>query len=831
MKPECAFAVGQVLGRQPTEAELSNIETRIARAMRQEASRDPKAWLALPVADQVKAGAVRAAQDLNAEAALKQRRAVLQVVKTAKLQNALAAFPGTPFEALAHVLAFHADVKGSQLPVESQARAIERQALGQLIGTLEATHPKFFGLFENQAGVRDLVRELHGEDTGNADAKAGAKAFHEVAEGLRQRFNRAGGDVGQREDWGMPHHHSQLKVAKAGVQAWIAEVLPRLDRSKYLTETGRRMDDAGMVKFLTEAWKTIATGGANKIEPGLPKGIGMRANRGNASREIHFKSADDYLDYQAKFGERTPYEVMLSHIAGIAKDIALVETFGPNPDHAFAQFRDRAFQTMVEGQPDKAGKWEGRVASLDNLYRMAAGKTQPVANPRAAQFFDTIRNLMVASKLGSAAITSLSDSGTMQVAAKVNNLSRMQLFRNQLATLNPANQMEKRLAMRAGLGLNTLAHSINRFGNEGLGAGWSSKIANATLQASGLNAMTEARKRAWGTTMMSAIGAVVRDHASLRALDKHDSRILLSKGITPEEFAVWKLAKLDDWGGGNDTMLTPEAIYRIPDAALAHLGDPVTLRDQAATRLLGIVLEEVDTAVIEPGLRERAVMMEGIARGTIKGELARSFFLFKSFPLAMLTKHWARAFSEPTRGGKAAYLAELAATTSVLGMLALQAQQVVQGKDPRDMTDWKTIIAAIAKGGALSIYGDFAFSDQTQYGNSALATAAGPVAGLAEDVISLTLGAAQKTAKGQDPKWGANAVRVAKSNLPGANLWYTRAATDHLVFHRLQEYLSPGYLARMRRRARKDFKQSFWWEPGETAPRRAPDLEKAVGEQ
>lgn len=830
MNPECAMAVGQALGRRPTDAELGNIETRLARAMRLEAAKDPTAWLAQPISEQVKAGAARAAQDLNAEAALKQRRAVQQVVATAKLQNTLAAFPGTPFDALSHALAFFSDAKGSQLSVESQARAIERGAMGQLLSTLEATHPKFFGLFENQAGVRDLVRELHGEATGNADAKAGAEAFHQVAEALRQRFNRAGGDVGLREDWGMPHHHSQLKVAKAGVKAWIAEVMPRLDRSKYLTETGQRMDDAAVVQFLTEAWKTIATGGANKIEPGMPKGIGMRANRGNASREIHFKSADDYLDYQSKFGERTAYEVLLSHIAGISKDIAMVETLGPNPDHTFAQFRDRAYQDMIGADPSKAGKWEGRVAYLDNLYRMAAGKSQPVANPMAARFFDAIRNLMVSSKLGSAVITAISDTGTMHVAAKVNNLSRIQLFRNQLATLNPANRMEKRLAMRVGLGLNTMAHSINRWGNEGLGSGWTSKIANATLQASGMNAMTEARKRAWGTTMLSAVGAVVRGHAGLHALDATDHRILLSKGITPEEFAVWKLAKLDDWGNGNDTMLTPEAIYRIPDAALAKLGDPTTLRDQAATKLLGIVLEEVDIAVIEPGLRERAAMMDGIQRGTIKGELARSFFLFKSFPIAMITKHWARAFSEPTRGGKAAYLAELSVTTSLLGMLALQVYQLIQGKDPLDMTDPKTWAAAIAKGGAFSIYGDFAFSDQTQFGNSALATLAGPVAGLAEDAISLTLGSAQKAAKGDDPKLGANAVRVAKSNLPGANLWYTRAATDHLIFHQWQEYLSPGYLNRMRRRARKDFKQSFWWEPGQVTPTRAPNLNRALGE-
>src|SRR3546814_4416574 len=99
--------------------------------------------------------------------------------------------------------------------------------------------------------------------------------------------------------------------------------------------------------------------------------------------------------------------------------------------------------------------------------------------------------------------------------------------------------MEKRLANRAGLGLNALAAELNRFGNGTLGSGWTSKMATGTLRASGLIAMTEARKRAFGVTYMSALGQIAKDAPNLAALDKHDHRILLSKGITDTDFAVW----------------------------------------------------------------------------------------------------------------------------------------------------------------------------------------------------------------------------------------------------------------------------------------------------
>lgn len=58
---------------------------------------------------------------------------------------------------------------------------------------------------------------------------------------------------------------------------------------------------------------------------------------------------------------------------------------------------------------------------------------------------------------------------------------------------------------------------------------------------------------------------------------------------------------------------------------------------------------------------------------------------------------------------------------------------------------------------------------------------------------------------------------------------HIRPATDHLIFNQLQDYFSPWYLRRMKQRARKEFKQSYWWEPGDSTPDRAPNLGAAVG--
>lgn len=837
MKAACIAAVSQALGRQATGTETRDIETRITKAMRQLGQADPQAWMAKSSADRLRQAGEHAANELVHEKVLKQKRQALSILAQGRIMQHVLdskALGIDGLDALDRAIAFKADGKSNFLSVESRSKAIERDSLRQMLTTLEDSHPKFFGLIANKDFERALIQELFHEDSGNADAKAGAEEFQKVAENLRQAKNAAGGDVGDLEDWGLPHDHSQAKVAKAGKDQWIADVMPKLNRKRYVNEDGSRMDDKQLGDFLDHVWTTIATGGANKVDPGTFKGSGMRANRGSAHREVHFKDSQSFMEYRDKYGERSLYESLAGHIASVSKDVALTETFGPNSDATFRYFKDALTKEAKLAEPTKVGKIDTDAVRAQTLYDEVSGKTQPVGSERMAKAFDTVRSWLIASRLGSSVITSFSDDATMHLTAHINNLPELRVVANELSAFNPANRSEERLAQRQGLGLNTLLSNLNRFGQDALGSSFSKSLSNAVLRVSGLNAMTEARKRAFGVTMFGAIGDQVRQVAKLSDLHAHDNRILLSKGITDTDWQVWRKATLEDWGGGNDTMLTPESIYRIPGAELEGIGNPQQIKREAALKLLGAVLEETDVAVVEPGARERAQMRSGLARGTLKGEIAKSFFLFKSYPLAMIERHIVRGMSQPNMGGRAQYIGTLIAATTVLGMASLQVDQVLQGKDPRNMDPTKegglrNWLAAMLKGGSMGIYGDLLFSDSTQYGNSPIATLTGPLAGLAEDIYNLTQGNIVQALQGKPTHAGAEAVRFIRSNTPGASLWYAKAALDHLIFQRLQEYFSPGYLATVRSRTQQQFGQNYWWNPGETTPDRAPDLGAAAG--
>lgn len=834
MRPDCIQEIEKALGRALKKNEAQNIEDRINRKAQQLWRTDADAMRKLSKDEQMRKAASAAADDFSREAELQQRRTALAIAKHDEIKGYLDQ-QGHSFANLNKVVAFDAAMGAGRTSIESNARAIYATSIGRLNDLAEAAQGRFLGIVENVREVEDAMRALFGEKIQNEKLKSFVKEWATVTEELRTRFNRAGGRIGSLGiDWRLPQSHDALRIAKAGKAAWTKFMLGAVDRSRYINADGSRFSDEQMTAHLASAWESLATGGLNDFEPGTGKRRAMVANKNAAHRELFFKNADSYIEYQKQFGNKNLYETLFGHIQRISRDIALAETLGPNADLQFQHFRDSMLAEQVMANPWKKAKFEAQAKFSQRLYDEVAGNTPPIANGALARNLAAVRSWLTASRLGSAVISSLGDEATMHQTAKLWNLPEMKMYRQYLAALNPKNADELRLARRAGLAIETFTSSLNRFGADVTGH-FAPKVASVVMRASGLNALTDARRRAFSATMMSALGHITKT-TDFAHLDASDHKILIDKGVTDTEFAVWKKAALEDWGNGNDTLLTPDAIRAIPDAALKPLGDPIALREQAITKLMAVVLEEQNMAVVEPGARERAMLYFGTQRGTFGGELARSVMQFKMFPITMITRHWKRGLSM-SRGSSLAYLGTLMTTSTLLGMLALETNEVISGRDPRKLWDssnpkraLQTWGAAVLKGGALGIFGDFLFSNQTRYGQSIIATSMGPTAGLAEDIYNATWGNAIKASQGEKTDTGADLVRLGKSVMPGASLWYAKAALDHLLFHDAQELASPGYLSRMRNRVRRDTGQSFWWQPGEALPDRAPNAAAAVGE-
>lgn len=842
----CIAALNKAAGRELSDDELEAVFNRIKSHARDIAAGRAEAVEGPDLATQegiVQRAAQLAAQDMIAEAARAERNAHLQVQVLAERQanvDAMRAGGIGPVDAVRRLLANDADGRADQFSLEARVLGISALFKSRIQTTWEAMGPDFLGFLQQRDKVRALITEMRGEDSGDATARAGARAWLDAAEQARQWFNDRGGKIGKLDDWAMPQHHSQERVAQAGREAWIADVFPALDRSRYVDDFGNRMTEPEVRELLANAWESIATNGANKIEPGKPRGFGARSNRHAEERQIHFQDADALLGYWAKYGEKTFPDILLGHMETMAKDIGFLEQFGPNPNAAFSLLRDQAEKAAKLERPTEVMKVDKELARLDTLYDYAAGRTKPVADTRVAGFFDAVRNLNVAGKLGSAFWASLyGDKVMLEAVGRLNNLPWFQSQMNELRMLNPANGAERRQLQRQTLMLDYMRSAAYRFG-DGLGrSSWTGKLADAVMRASGMSAVNEWRRGAFGLSMMSAIGHEVSTKA-WSDIGPGDARMLNAFGITETDWKVWKLAQLEDFGHGNDTMLTPEGIGRIPDQALTDAGllpegataaDAHQLRRDALVKYLGALHSESVMAVIEPGWNQQALLTGGLQRGSVRDELMRSVLQFKGFAIATFGQMWDLAMSRADYRSRAAFLASFATAQTLAGALMIQTQEVLGGKDPRPMDDWRFWAAAFLKGGTLGLYGDFLMSSDatTRMGSGPLEVLAGPTIGAAAGAVTAAVQAGNALKDGRETHLGAKLLGIGKGFIPAQNLWYTRAATDHLIFQQAQEALSPGYLATMRARTAREYGQGWWWAPGEPLPDRAPDLAEAVG--
>lgn len=827
MHPNCRQqlnAARTAQGRNPlTDAQVRAIDDRMSATLRQLARNDP-AWQGYSRDQRLILAGTRAMQDIQAEAARKVANAQRQVIRTAETENRITAQrSGSRTQRLVEDMNLtHAYIDG-----------IKRDGTRQLMDLINASSDRQGASIVRQAGMilfdvqnpvmtRDLALEVFAQGnagTGNTAARAGAQAWLQVTEGLRQRFNAAGGDVGRLDYGYLPQAHDQVRVLAAGRDVWANQTLPLLDRSRYLHENGSRMTDAEVLDVLRSAWETISSDGANQRQPGQgpAPGSGARANRGSESRQIHFQDGQAYLSYLSEFGRGSMYDAMIGHLGGMAKDVGLVERYGPNPNAQMrlqfdlAQRADGKLERVFGNQPDA-------------YWALLSGTAGTPANANVAQVTSHIRNIETFGKLQGAVLASVTDLGTYFVTTGFNKLSYWDALRN----IGRAGGREAKDFMNAhGMIAESMISDLNRWTGENVAQSWSGRIGNATMRLSLMNLWTDTLRRAFQMTHMAGVGRLAK--VDWPNLSEYDRWRMESKGITQEDWDVIRSAQPAQLHGQD--MITPDGIYA---TGAPNAGDVVA-------KYLGMLSDESETAVINPDLATRAISTWGGKQaGTLTGELARATMQFKSFPIAMMSRHWRRMLDTPQGlqgapavANRAAYAGAMMASLSILGAIAFQVKQLVGGKDPVDMTTPKFWSRAVAQGGGLGFVGDMLLSDTTEdrgqldtLGRALL----GPTFGSAADVWELTKGNIDESIAGKDTHAGAEALRFARGHLPLVNLWYARAALDHFGVQALQENLSPGYTARMRQKARKDWNQDYWWQPGSDLPNRAPSFEQLAGQ-
>ena len=835
MLDKCAKAVraaAKEMGREGLkDSDLKAIDDRMQATMSRMAGTELE-WRGMPMDQRVSLAAEKIMAEIQHDAKraadLKVKQLVVQARATAEvlgLQDAA----GIP-----QAVAVGRHFIGTDLYLKSLAR----DAHGEMMAAIKAAGDKtgagmgrrfLMAVFdvENPLITRDMLREVFkGADghTGNRAATAGARAWLDTIEGLRTRFNAAGGDVGALDYGYVPQPHDGAKVRKAGADAWAQKVLPLLDRGRYLDERGAHLSDGDVMAFLRQAHETIATDGLNKSEPGEFKGTGKRANRGSDSREIHFADGDAWAAYMQQFGRGTIYDAMLRHVNGITRDIALVERYGPGAADTARLLQDLAVRADGKSGGAPVGAMQ---VNPQTYWNMISGKVGAPADEGIANAFQTVRNVMVGAKMGGAVISSFADLYTLAATAGYNRLPYWQLLKD-IARQGTAESREF-LAVH-GMAADSAMHALNRWSGENIGNNWSGHLSNTVMKLSLLNAWTDGLKQGFTLSMNAKMAELTRK--GWGELHEFDRVRFQRSGITEADWAVLNTVQPETFKGRQ--LLTPQGIK-----AAGHSG--------LAARLMGFIADEADHAIISPNMTTRAITtFGGMQAGTYSGEIARTVTQFKSFPISMFTRHWSRmlegnmgAEGAPMVANRATYGFAMMATLLGLGAASFQTKQVLQGKDPISMdpttgTGARFWARAMATGGGLGIAGDMLLVDPSGGAGDAVGTfvknLAGPAIGTAGELLAKNIVEnAWQAAQGKDTHWQAELLNWGKSNTPGASLWWVKPFMEHGFLNAVNENLSPGYLSRVQDRARKDWGQRYWWAPRDAVPDRPPNFDAIAG--
>jgi len=775
---------------------------------------------------QTKAG-IDAAEAVRKKAIERKRRTMLQAMTWKKISMDMENYrtiTGKKDLGRAALAFFEQDATSKHLSIVQLQAAIERSATRKMDKFLATFRRDLLGRTRNKADLKNLVREIFEEDTGDVAAKEMAQSWAEANKYLVKRFNAAGGSIRMLRKY-LPQTTNSLKVRQVSPQEFIDKTFSRLDRDEMIDQqTGLKFSDEKLKFVLEEVYETLRTDGMSKVKPS-GKGYGKSlANKNTDHRFLIFKNATAWMEYQEMFGEDNPFDIIMASISNMSRDIALMERLGPNP-MATKEFIKQTIRKQAAGDSKAEDRVASQSAKMDELYNILNGTSNQPINRKWANTFAGTRQLLQSAQLGAAAISALTDVNFNRIARKMNGLPQTKTLKQYLKLVSPLGAEEKgRLAIRLGLtaeGWSTLAAAQMRYTGDMSGPEVTRRVADFVMRASLLSPWTQAGRWAFG---MEFLGKLADDAGkSIDELDPVFRKALERYNLGGEYWDIIRKTELYDYEGAK--------FLRAEDIEFRTDIDPALARD-LATRVMAMVETETNFAVPSTSIRGRAALTGDVKPGTIGGELVRSFAMYKNFGVTLVNTHIMRGAATPGVKGKGRYFADLLISTTIMGALAIQLKEMSKGRDPRPMEDPEFWGAAFLQGGGLGIYGDFLFSDVNRFDRGLAETIAGPVVGFGNDVKNLTVGNIIEAAQGEDTKVASEMINFAARYTPGISLWYMRLGLERMIFDQAKLWADPDAGKKIRRTIRKykrEYGQEYWWQPGQTQPSRGPEFDNMFG--
>jgi len=713
---------------------------------------------------------------------------------------------------------------------------------------------KLTGLRRNPARAEDMVHEVYGTSK-SPEAKAMADAVNIVNKEALEDFNKAGGNIKPMEGPWLPQYHDPAKTLSAGWDEWRSDHMKRLNFDRMRDPLSGTPLSAATPERLDALLKSVyghvtTNGWSDRAPTTRPTGIGATYLQRQEHRFLHYKTADDWLFINQKYGSGDPVVSIFKHLRSISSDTAAMEVLGPHPDATIewmSQVQKSEAAKFIEGKPSLYRGGSGTRAKLkaqdaiegtifqDRLRavydHVVGGAT---ASGRTQRFIGDIRNVLTSAQLGTTVATALPQDPVIDHAARrFSGIPAANAIGGIVKNAIEGGARDK--AVRSGFVTDEFMHVL---GTEARYAGvlgghnptrW---LAERTVNWSGLEPMTQARKTAFQLDYMAAVAD--RRNMSFDEIGKempNFRRTFESYGLTEKDWDKIRAVEPHVAGEGSAPILRPIDVA----AGNRRLGE----------RYLEVMLQQTERDVPTNNARASALATLGLKRGSTPGELARSVMQYKAFSLSMMASQW-EAMMIQARGGSlggaassagamvvrgAAYAASLIVPLTLAGAASLQLKNLANGKDIEDMSpgNFKFWIRALQTGGGLGLLGDFVLSDQNRFGQTPLESLLGPTFGMAADMTKLVVGDPRRAINGDKVNIGRDAVNTLLGRYVPVvpSLWYTRLAYRRMFIDQLQYLADPEahqHFRRTEQNLHRESGQGYFWRPGETLPEREPVL-------
>ena len=670
----------------------------------------------------------------------------------------------------------------------------------------------------------------------NKDIVELAKVIHEFSETIRLKYNNFGANIGKLPGWIVRQSHDPFQLrnamdvlnlknnknikeingsAERNIAAWKGYIKPKLDE-----RTFEGVDAKDRDQFLTYVYNSLIRN-EHQIAEGAGGHYGGKSitSKLNAKRVLHFKTADDWFDYNSKFGGGNLRESLFAGFNYAGRNIGLMSTLGTNPKAGFEKIGRLVENNLIKkGQQGKAqkvgdylkiqGRYERHFAEID-------GSVNSINSFSGARWSGITRSILSMAKLGGAVVSALADVHLYGRELKYQGRTYLGGITEAMTRLGKIKNSKRKIEIAEQLGFmadNVIYDLAARYSTGDTLNKSFTKLQRTFFKLNLLQWWTNSLKE--GAMLGMGNYVAKQRNIAFNNLDSKFKRLINHFGIDEK---IWNTIRKMDVEKAEDgkEFFSVRQIDNLSDVTIKSLAnlDKMSKRqidifkDNLKTKVSGMFLDRSTYAVIEPDARTRSFMKGGLHAGTIPGEAMRFMFQFKAFPLAILQKAMGREISSFRAGnyGEGFWgVVSLIVGSGMFGYISMTAKDLIRGKSPKDPTKKKTFFNAMLQGGGLGIYGDFLFG-QSFSGLDILATAGGPAA----TEFAKAGNAFRYAFQGEFSKAGKAAYKSVVGNTPFLNLFYLKTAFDYAIGYQIMETLSPGHLRKMEKRMKKETGQEF----------------------